>query len=49
MQKLGMVVHSCDPKAEIRRIMVQGQPRQKVTETPISTKKQGVMPHHLEL
>jgi hypothetical protein len=30
-------------KVEIRRISVQGQPRQKVSKTPISTNKLGVV------
>jgi hypothetical protein len=32
-------------EAEMRRIMVQGQPGQKVSKTPISTYKMGIVVH----
>jgi hypothetical protein len=41
-----MVVHACNPstlEVEIRRIKVLGQPGQKVSRTPISTNKLGMV------
>jgi hypothetical protein len=38
--ELSMVAHTCNPatwKVEIKRLMVQDQPKQKIIETPIST------------
>jgi hypothetical protein len=38
-----------EKEVEIGRIAVQGQPEQKVSKTPISTNKPGIVGHHCNL
>jgi hypothetical protein len=47
---LGMVVHTCNPsywEVEVGRITVQGQLRQKLSETAISTSKLDMVVVHI--
>jgi hypothetical protein len=49
ISKLSIMVHIFNPsylEAKIRRIMIRGQSGQKVSETPISTNKPGMVAHN---